>query len=126
MSYEYSWYDYPNVLELKFKGDLSLDQLRELNAELLDYYDKSDRTVTLIVDATDAKKLPNDLVNIRLITQDVLAHPNSGPAIMLGFKQNAILKFLVNVIAQLISKQYKLVQSRDEIDSVLQSYKAGV
>ncbi len=126
MSYEYSWYEYPNVLELKFTGDLSLEQLRELNAELLDYYDKSDRPVTLIVDATDAKKLPNDLVNIRLITQDVLAHPNSGPAIMLGFKQNAILKFLVNVIAQLISKQYKLVQSRDEIDSVLQSYKAGV
>lgn len=125
MSYEYSWYEHPNVLELKFTGDLSLDELRQLNAELLAYYNQSDMPVTLIVDATDAKKLPNDLVNIRLITQDVMAHPNSGPAIMVGFKQNAILKFLVNVIAQLISKQYKLVQSREEIDDVLQSYKVG-
>ncbi len=125
MSYEYSWYEHPHVLELKFTGDLSLDELRQLNAELLEYYNQSNMPVTLIVDATDAKKLPNDLVSIRLITQDVMAHPNSGPAIMVGFKQNAILKFLVNVIAQLISKQYKLVQSREEIDDVLQSYKVG-
>src|SRR5690606_36449076 len=106
MSYEYSWYEHPNVLELKFTGDLSLEELRQLNTELLEYYNQSDRSVTLIVDATEAKKLPNDLINIRLITQDVMAHTNSGPAIMVGFKQNAILKFLVNVIAQLISKQY--------------------
>ena len=125
MSYEYSWYEHHNVLELKFTGDLSLEELRQLNTELLEYYNQSQMSVTLIVDATDAKKLPNDLINIRLITQDVMAHPNSGPAIMVGFKQNAILKFLVNVIAQLISKQYKLVQSREEIDDVLQSYKVG-
>lgn len=126
MAYEYSWYEHPSVIQLKFVGDLTLNDLRQLNAELLQYYEDSTSIITLVVDATEAKKLPNDLVNIRLITQDVMAHPNSGPAVLVGFKQNAILNFLVNVIAQLISKQYMMVSTIEDVDAVLQEYRAGV
>lgn len=122
MSYKYNWYQEDVALELVFDGDVNINDLKALNNDLMQYYELAQKPLILIVDATKAGKVPNNLFEVNSITRDIMNHDNSGPVIMIGFKSNPILNFLTTTVAQILKKSFVNINDRDELDATVAKF----
>ncbi len=117
--YTIDWYIKNRVVLVTLSEIVSVNELIELNQRLVsDYLDHALDKVHLIVDGSDVTKLPNDLYGITKASKPLTSHPNMGSSIYVQFL-NSILGFLANVATQIVGQPYKMVNSLEEADKVL-------
>lgn len=117
--YELRWQEENRVFFVKFKGDLTLDELSECSKQILtEYVSMGHAPVHMICDIGEATAFPKNVPVLARETIAYLRHPNMGWITFVGV-ENQMAKFIVSVLTQMVSVNSKNVKTIDEAMEVL-------
>ena len=117
--YELRWEENSRVFYVKFSGDLSLDELCECSASILnDYVDVGIAPVHMICDIGETTAFPKNVPILARETVAYLRHPNMGWLVFMSV-ENPVAKFVVSVLTQMVAVNSKNVKNLSEAMDVL-------
>lgn len=119
MSHSTDWYQEGHVILTTFSENLTIEELRENDAVILDMVSSSNEKVHLVIDVTKLKKFPTKVGEIRQSAARYLQRDNMGWLVVIGFS-NPLIRFLSSVITQLSNINLIQVDSIDEAITRLQ------
>lgn len=117
MPFEVKWYVEGRVATVFNWGELTLDDIKATNAQLLEMVRVGTAPVHLLVDTRVVEKLPRSFVPM-LREIEVFRHePNMGWSIMVTESQ--LLHFFGMLSANLVKSTYRAVRTYQEVNELL-------
>jgi len=104
------WYIEDRVLLSTVDVELIVDELIETNRIITQYIVQHSNTIHLIIDVSQLKKFPTNIMPVRESTKAYLTSDSMGYLIIVGIN-NPILRLLTDVVAQLSKTNWKQVRT---------------
>jgi hypothetical protein len=119
MAYEVSWYIEGRVIFSRFSGDVTIDDLDQVNKLVIEFLDSSaSNAVHHLSDATGIDSHPNNAFALQN-SQSYLKHSRLGWVVVYGVK-NKTLNFLSALVTQVLKVRVRMLASHDEAVTFLQ------
>lgn len=125
MSVEVDWFIRDRVILLRFNGNVTIRDVKEINRELVRCFHRTDASqVHILLDTRNVKHFPRNIDEIRQIST---AHKYPQMGWLISFGGNAaVLSFIENLVAQILGLRYRRVPSMEhalyflkQVDSTL-------
>ena len=117
--YKSYWMQDRKVAYFEIIGDFDEEGMTAFNEHMRDdYIALGEAPVHCIIDAGGLTGYPRSVAVIGKNTSKVLKHPNLGWIILVGF-DNPIVKFMANMVVQILRVQYKQVKTLKEAKELL-------
>lgn len=110
MEYVFDWKLPKRILVTKVSGNVSLDDLRQFNTELVRYLDDGDAPVHIISIGDNLHNIPTNIMQIKTVLSFV-QHPHLGWIIIVKEKSNHVTEFIISISSQATGMQFQQVKS---------------
>lgn len=119
MEYKLEWSVPRRVILIKVSGDVSLDELRQFNTELIAFLNEGTAPTHLISIGNDIRRVPTNLMHIRE-SISYIQHPHIGWTIIVQEKPNPLTSFFVSVAMQATGMKLRQVKTLNDALTTLQ------
>ncbi len=113
MQYTLQWHIRKRVILLHEIGNVSIEDLRRFNQDLLTYLDEGDAPTHLLSIGENIRQVPTGLMEIRQ-TATFLQHPNMGWTMIIQEKSNPLTGFIISVATQATGMKLRHVKNITE------------
>lgn len=122
MPYQISWHN-PNTMLIELSGDVSPEDFLNITSESFALVEAANEKIDAIIDQSQAKTLP---LNLRVLVDSVPRnrHPNQGMTVMLIPKMNQLGRFAASTLLQILGLEYRIAQTMEEAEAILQKKRA--
>ena len=117
MPFEVKWYVAGRVATVYNWGELTVDEVRATNVEILALVRSGTPPVHLVVDTRDVAKLPGSFVPMLREIEVFRQEPNMGWSIMVT--HSSVLHFFGMLSANLTKSTYRAVRNYQDVNDVL-------
>lgn len=117
MPYSVAWFRPNHVIQLQLIGSVTLDEAKQINAELVALLDQAESPIHMIADATTLESFPKNILQIKN-TQAYLQHPQLGWILFVS-KPNPLIRFFATTVAQVIGTRLRMVETISECVAIL-------
>lgn len=117
MPYSVDWFRPNHVIQLELIGNVSLEEAKHINTELLALLGQAETTVHMVADATTLENFPKNILQIKN-TQAYLQHPKLGWIFFIS-QPNPLIRFFATTIAQVIGTRLRIVETIDEAVTII-------
>jgi len=104
------WYIEDHILLSTVDVEFTVDELLETNRTISNYIVGHSNTIHLIIDVSQLKKFPTNIMPVRESTKAYLTSDSMGCLIIVGIN-NPILRLITDVVAQLSNTNWKQVKT---------------
>lgn len=125
MAYSVGWYIDKRVTYQRLYGHVTLEDVRDINAESIDISRNGIPLVHSVIDITGVQKFPTNLAAIREIMSIQTDGDAVGWVLIVG-ADNPVIRFIASVITQLVMEKihFRLMDSMDAALEFLQEHDA--
>jgi hypothetical protein len=118
MPYKISWYDKRTLL-VELIGEISSDDFIRMTNESFALVEAANERIDAIVDQSQAQSLP---LNINTLSKSIPRNKNAnqGMSILVIPKMNPIGRFAASTLLQILGLEYRIAQSMEEAEAILQ------
>ena len=114
---EMRWYISKRVLLVEHYGNITVETLRDVNAEMTQYLEDGDAPVHVISDSSQMDDFPTNVNQIRKIQWTILNDDRWGWMVAVGV--NSMVRFLVAVMSSIFGLRIKTADSIEEAEKIL-------
>ncbi len=118
MEYKLEWKIAKRILMAEVSGDVTLEDLRNFNTDVVRHIEIGVRPVHLISYGENIRHIPTNLMQIRSIIS-YIHHPDLGWTIVVKPKTNRLTEFMLSVTAQATGMQLQQVKNLEHGIEVL-------
>ena len=120
MPHKFTYYPEQHLLNETFYENVTIDELRGMQAELLDIAGKSDTSYDILIDVRLVEKFPTALGQIKEVMNST-SDPNIRWIIMIA-SPSPVVKFILTTITQMLVKnaRYRMFESYEEAVAFLE------
>lgn len=120
MPFHIEWYQQNRVIFEKFFGNVTLDDVRGLNAQSSKMFIAGTPLIHVIVDLSEVESFPRSMAAIKEAIKSRTTPDRLGWVLIFGTK-NPILKFFVSVIAQVAGDRvrFRLMDTFEQAENFL-------
>jgi hypothetical protein len=111
MAFNVSWYEEQRVILTKLNGNVTLDELKEIDRQLIEFIRAGTPLVHLIVDMTEMDKMPTNVTQVNGALQH-LNEDGLGWTILVG--ASPIIRFVGGVVAQIARMRFRALPTFSE------------
>jgi hypothetical protein len=119
MAHRKQWMLENRVAWISYDGDISLEQMQEINAWLDEFLSEGQAPVHLILDTSKMGSVPNNLTVLR---ESLSALQKSGWGLVILIGMNRMVRFFAEVIGHQFGLQLKAADSVEEAKSLILEY----
>lgn len=113
MTARIAWYTPDRVLLIRFQGDVTTDELMQINRQITGYLDSADaQLVHLIIDQRDIGSVPGNVMSLTR-TMTFIQHPRLGWVLRFG-DIHPIIRFMAAVVMQAASVRFRNFHTLEE------------
>jgi hypothetical protein len=113
MATRIAWYTQNRVLLMRFQGDVSADELSQINRQITQHLDESDaQLVHLILDQRDIGGVPGNIMTLTR-TMTFIQHPRLGWVLRFG-EIHPTVRFMSAVVMQAASVRFRNFHTLEE------------
>jgi hypothetical protein len=121
MPYRLSWYHENHVVFASVSGNFTVAEFEAYGEELVEsYLDSAPHPIHIISDASQMERFPTQVWTAIRATEPWLRHRNLGWIILLSSGGNAMLRFLISAVNQVVGIRYHVVETSEEAYMLLQ------
>lgn len=115
MPFRMSWYHENKVVYAAVSGNFTVAEFEDYGEELIErFLDPASRPIHIISDVSEMQKFPTQVWTAIRATEPWLRHPNLGHIILLTPGSNAMLRFLLSAVNQVVSIRYHVCETPEE------------
>jgi len=118
MPYKISWYNKRTML-VELLGEISSEEFLTMTNESFELVQAATERIDAIVDQSQAEALPRS-INTLVKSIPRNKHANQGMTILLIPKMNQLGRFAASTLLQILGLEYRIAQSMEEADAILQ------
>jgi hypothetical protein len=119
MAHTRQWMLEKRVAWITYDGDISLEQMQEINTWLDEFLSEGQTPVHLILDTSKMGAVPN---NISVLRNSLSALQKSGWGLVILIGMNRMIRFFAEVIGKQFGLQLKAADSVEEAKSLILEY----
>jgi hypothetical protein len=121
MPYRLSWYQENHVINAAISGNFTVPEFEAYGEELIEnYLDSAIHPIHIISDVSQMERFPTQVWTAIHATEPWLRHRNLGWIMLLSPGGNAMLRFLVSAVNQVVGIRYHVVETHEEAYMLLQ------
>ena len=114
MPQQTSWIIENHLVQMKYTGDISVEDLVEGSTQLKANLESSDAPlVHVLVDVLEMTSFPKRVQEITPIVREAMSHPRYGWLVLVGFK-NPFVSSLAFLVSQIFRSRYRAFKTYDE------------
>lgn len=111
MAYTVGWHQNQRVIQVRFWGDTTVEELKEMFESLIEHMDTGDAPVHTLTDVTEMRKFPLSIAAIKN-TMPRADHPNQGWNVVVGGP--VLVQSFSQIISRVLNVRYRSFQTMDE------------
>jgi hypothetical protein len=119
MAHTRQWMLEKRVAWIRYDGDISLEQMQEINTWLDEFLSEGQAPVHLILDTSKMGSVPN---NITVLRESLSALQKSGWGLVILIGMNRMVRFFAEVIGHQFGLHLKAADSVEEAKSLILEY----
>ena len=125
MPVEASWHDDGQVIYVRFYGDVTFADMKESNRLTVQLRTQDNgellNNVHQIIDLSDMTRYPTKISQFGDVIQLMKEDTNEGFIVLVGAR--GVAKFIGSVVSQVGGHKFKMVDTLDEVDAILERVK---
>jgi len=118
MPFDVSWHTNNQIILIKLIGDVTEEELQLITDKSFDMVQASTMKVHALVDQRDMQSAPRGL---KTMTDFIKSnkHPNQGITVLVAPNMNALTKFIVSTMFQVLRLEYRLATNMEDALTII-------